>query len=141
VLVFDLGGGTFDVTVFVIDDGVFDVKATHGDSQLGGDDWDQAVIDWLLQAVHADCGKAKIDLSSMERTRIQPLYITTTPDGPVHLDDELTRSLLEQLCDHLRRLMPSDAERPGRRPGRSRDTCARCPATSQVLGGEDSNPQ
>ena len=100
ILVFDLGGGTFDVSVLEIGDGVFEVKSTHGDTQLGGDDWDQRIIDWLVQqfkgAHGVDLGadrmaaqrlkeaaeKAKIELSQVQQTQINLPFITATRRGP-----------------------------------------------------------
>jgi len=119
VLVFDLGGGTFDVSVLEIGDGVFEVKSTHGDTSLGGDDWDQRVIDWLVnqfKAAHGiDLGadrmaaqrlkeaaeKAKIELSQVQQTQINLPFITATPDGPLHLDESLTRSKFQEMTADL----------------------------------------
>ncbi len=119
VLVFDLGGGTFDVSVLEIGDGVFEVKSTHGDTKLGGDDWDQRVIDWLVKqfksAHGVDLGadrmaaqrlkeaaeKAKIDLSQVQQTQINLPFITATPDGPLHLDETLTRAKFQELTADL----------------------------------------
>ncbi len=119
VLVFDLGGGTFDVSILEIGDGVFEVKSTHGDTHLGGDDWDQRVIDWMVKdfkAAHGiDLGadrmagqrlkeaaeKAKIELSQVQQTQINLPFITATPDGPLHLDVSLTRSQFEQMTADL----------------------------------------
>ncbi len=119
VLVFDLGGGTFDVSVLEIGDGVFEVKSTHGDTKLGGDDWDERVIDWLVQqfkgAHGVDLGadrmaaqrlkeaaeKAKIDLSQVQQTQINLPFITATPEGPLHLDETLTRSKFQELTADL----------------------------------------
>src|SRR6187399_3515947 len=119
VLVFDLGGGTFDVSVLEIGDGVFEVKSTHGDTKLGGDDWDQKVIDWLvaqfrsahgvdlaadnmaLQRLKEAAEKAKIELSQVQQTQINLPFITATPDGPLHLDETLTRSQFEQMTADL----------------------------------------
>src|SRR4029079_3802325 len=104
ILVFDLGGGTFDVSVLEIGDGVFEVKSTHGDTSLGGDDWDQKVIDWLVESFKGDHGgdlskanmalqrlkeaaeKAKIELSAVQSTQINLPFITATNEGPLHLD-------------------------------------------------------
>src|SRR3954454_15205692 len=115
VLVFDLGGGTFDVSVLEIGDGVFEVKATHGDVNLGGDDWDQKVIDWLTDSFKAGHGidlskdnmavqrlkeaaeKAKIELSQVQQTQINLPYITAGADGPLHLDETLTRAKFQEL--------------------------------------------
>jgi molecular chaperone DnaK len=119
VLVFDLGGGTFDVSILEIGDGVFEVKSTHGDTQLGGDDWDQRVIDWLvgqfksahgidlakdrmaLQRLKESAEKAKIELSQVQQTQINLPFITATPDGPLHLDESLTRSKFQEMTADL----------------------------------------
>ncbi len=119
VLVFDLGGGTFDVSVLEIGDGVFEVKSTHGDTHLGGDDWDQKVIDWLVDQFKAAHGvdlskdnmaaqrlkeaaeKAKIELSQVQSTQINLPFITATQDGPLHLDEQLTRAKFQELTQDL----------------------------------------
>jgi molecular chaperone DnaK len=119
VLVFDLGGGTFDVSVLEIGDGVFEVKSTHGDTQLGGDDWDQRVIDWLVQQFKGAHGidlsadrmamqrlkeaaeKAKIELSQVQQTQINLPFITATPDGPLHLDESLSRAKFQEMTADL----------------------------------------
>ena len=119
VLVFDLGGGTFDVSVLEIGDGVFEVKSTHGDTHLGGDDWDQRIIDWLVQqfksAHGVDLGndrmaaqrlkeaaeKAKIELSQVQQTQINLPFITATADGPLHLDESLSRSKFQEMTADL----------------------------------------
>ncbi|MEY4373030.1 MAG: chaperone protein DnaK [Actinomycetota bacterium] len=119
VLVFDLGGGTFDVSVLEIGDGVFEVKSTNGDTHLGGDDWDERVIKWLVERFKAahniDLGadrmagqrlkeaaeKAKIELSQVQQTQINLPFITATPDGPLHLDETLTRAQFEQMTSDL----------------------------------------
>ena len=119
ILVFDLGGGTFDVSVLEIGDGVFEVKSTHGDTSLGGDDWDQRVIDWLVQQFRAAHGvdlandrmaaqrlkeaaeKAKIELSQVQTTQINLPFITATADGPLHLDESLSRSKFQELTSDL----------------------------------------
>src|SRR6187397_1191197 len=119
VLVFDLGGGTFDVSVLEIGDGVFEVKSTHGDTHLGGDDWDQRVIDWLVQQFKAAHGvdlandrmaaqrlkeaaeKAKIDLSQVQATQINLPFITATANGPLHLDETLTRAKFQEMTSDL----------------------------------------
>jgi len=122
VLVFDLGGGTFDVSVLEIGDGVFEVKSTHGDTSLGGDDWDQRIIDWLVQQFKAAHGvdlaadrmatqrlkeaaeKAKIELSQVQQTQINLPFITATAEGPLHLDESLTRAkFIEMTADLLER--------------------------------------
>jgi molecular chaperone DnaK len=119
VLVFDLGGGTFDVSVLEIADGVFEVKSTAGDTHLGGDDWDDAVIAWLvktfkdtegvdlatdkmaLQRLKEAAEKAKIELSSLQETTINLPFITATADGPKHLDLKLSRSKFNELTADL----------------------------------------
>jgi molecular chaperone DnaK len=119
ILVFDLGGGTFDVSVLEIGEGVFEVKATHGDTHLGGDDWDERVIDWLVQTFKNKEGvdlsndkmamqrlkeaaeKAKIELSSVQSTQINLPFITATSDGPKHLDEQLTRAKFQELTADL----------------------------------------
>jgi len=119
ILVFDLGGGTFDVSVLEIGDGVFEVKATHGDTSLGGDDWDQAVIDWLVTSFKNDHGvdlgadpmaeqrlkeaaeKAKIELSQVQQTQIQLPFVTATDAGPLHLDYSLSRARFQELTADL----------------------------------------
>ncbi|MBA2624541.1 MAG: molecular chaperone DnaK [Acidimicrobiia bacterium] len=119
VLVFDLGGGTFDVSVLEIGEGVFEVKATHGDVHLGGDDWDQRVIDWLVSSFKSKEGvdlsadkmavqrlkeaaeKAKIELSSTQSTQINLPFITATSEGPKHLDETLSRAKFQELTADL----------------------------------------
>jgi len=119
ILVFDLGGGTFDVSVLEIADGVFEVKSTHGDTSLGGDDWDQAVIDWLVEGFKGDHGvdlskdnmavqrlkeaaeKAKIELSQVQSTQINLPFITATDAGPLHLDMALSRAKFQELTAAL----------------------------------------
>jgi molecular chaperone DnaK len=119
ILVFDLGGGTFDVSVLEIGDGVFEVKSTHGDTSLGGDDWDQRVIDWLVQQFKAKEGvdlskdkmatqrlkeaaeKAKIELSSTQSTQVNLPFVTATAEGPKHLDETLTRAKFQELTADL----------------------------------------
>ncbi len=119
VLVFDLGGGTFDVSVLEIGDGVFEVKSTHGDTVLGGDDWDQRIIDWLvnqfksaqgvdlsndrmaMQRLKEAAEKAKIDLSQVQSTQINLPFITANADGPLHLDESLTRSKFQEMTSDL----------------------------------------
>src|SRR5690348_2097178 len=119
ILVFDLGGGTFDVSVLEIGDGVFEVKSTHGDTKLGGDDWDQAIIDWLTQQFKAAHGidlandkmaaqrlkeaaeKAKIELSQVQQTQINLPFITATAEGPLHLDESLSRSKFQEMTADL----------------------------------------
>ena len=119
VLVFDLGGGTFDVSVLEIAEGVFDVKSTAGDSQLGGDDWDQVLIDWMLKTFKNDHGvdlsgdkmavqrlkeaaeKAKIELSSSAETSINLPFLTATDAGPLHFEQTLSRSKFNELTGDL----------------------------------------
>jgi molecular chaperone DnaK len=119
ILVFDLGGGTFDVSLLEIGDGVVEVKATNGDNHLGGDDWDQRVMDHLvkqfqnghgvdlskdkmaLQRLREAAEKAKIELSSSTETTINLPYITASAEGPLHLDEKLTRSQFQQLTSDL----------------------------------------
>ena len=119
IAVFDLGGGTFDISILEIGDGVFEVKATHGDTHLGGDDFDQRVIDWLADEFKKDQGidlkkdamalqrlkeaaeRAKCELSSAQETAINLPFITADAAGPKHLNITLTRSKLEQLVDQL----------------------------------------
>jgi molecular chaperone DnaK len=119
VLVFDLGGGTFDVSVLEIGDGVFEVKSTHGDVHLGGDDWDQRIIDWLVGSFKSAHGidlaadkmanqrlkeaaeKAKIELSQVQQTQINLPFITATPEGPLHLDETLSRSKFQEMTADL----------------------------------------
>lgn len=119
VLVFDLGGGTFDVSLLDIADGVFEVKATKGDNRLGGDDWDQRVVDWMVtqfkntngvdlskdkmarQRLQEAAERAKIELSSAQETAINLPYITAGADGPLHLDLKLTRAEFQRLTQDL----------------------------------------
>jgi molecular chaperone DnaK len=119
ILVFDLGGGTFDVSVLEIGDGVFEVKSTAGDTRLGGDDWDQRVIDWMVDSFKGDHGvdlsadamalqrlkeageQAKKDLSSKQTTQINLPFITATDAGPLHLDFELSRAKFQELTADL----------------------------------------
>ena len=119
ILVFDLGGGTFDVSVLEIGDGVFEVKSTHGDTHLGGDDWDQRIIDWLVQQFKNAHGidlsqdrmavqrlkeaaeKAKIELSQTQQTQINLPFITASAEGPLHLDESLSRSKFQEMTADL----------------------------------------
>ena len=119
ILVFDLGGGTFDVSVLEIGDGVFEVKSTSGDTQLGGDDWDDAVIEWLVTGFKNDHGvdlgadrmalqrlkeaaeKAKIELSTVAETEVNLPFITATDAGPLHLQRKLSRSEFQKLTEEL----------------------------------------
>jgi molecular chaperone DnaK len=128
IAVYDLGGGTFDVSILEIGDGVFEVKSTNGDTHLGGDDFDQKVIEWLLEEFKKENGvdlsgdrqamqrlkdaaeKAKIELSSTNETEINIPFITADQSGPKHLNVKLTRAKLEQLVDDLvqRTIKPMD---------------------------------
>lgn len=119
VLVFDLGGGTFDVSVLEIGEGVFEVKSTNGDNHLGGDDWDQRVIDWLADKFKADHGidlradkmalqrlkekaeQAKMELSTTQTTQINAPFITADASGPKHLDYTLTRAEFQKITSDL----------------------------------------
>ena len=119
IAVYDLGGGTFDISILQLGEGVFEVKATNGDTHLGGDDFDQRVIDWLvaefkkeqgidlskdrmaLQRLKESAEKAKIELSSTMQTEINLPFITADQSGPKHLNLTLTRAKLEQLVDDL----------------------------------------
>ena len=119
ILVFDLGGGTFDVSVLEVGDGVIEVKATNGDTHLGGDDWDQAIVNFVadefkreqgidvrsdrqaLQRLREAAEKAKIELSSVMETEINLPYITADASGPKHLQVKLSRAKFEQLSEHL----------------------------------------
>jgi len=119
ILVFDLGGGTFDVSVLEVGDGVFEVLSTSGDTHLGGDDFDKVIVDWLADSFKANEGidlrqdkqalqrlteaaeKAKIELSSATQTEINLPFITATPEGPKHLDLTLTRAKFEELASSL----------------------------------------
>ncbi|EFL20627.1 chaperone DnaK [Streptomyces himastatinicus ATCC 53653] len=119
ILVFDLGGGTFDVSLLEIGEGVVEVKATNGDTHLGGDDWDQRVVDHLVKQFKNNYGvdlakdkmavqrlreaaeKAKIELSAATETAINLPYITASDEGPLHLDEKLTRSQFQQLTEDL----------------------------------------
>lgn len=119
ILVFDLGGGTFDVSVLEVGDGVFEVLSTSGDTHLGGDDFDKRIVDWLADSFKRDEGidlrkdrqalqrlteaaeKAKIELSTLTQTSISLPFITATQDGPKHIDTTLTRAKFEELCSDL----------------------------------------
>ncbi len=119
VLVFDLGGGTFDVSILEIGDGVFEVRSTNGDNHLGGDDWDQRVIDWMAEKFNSDFGidlrvdkmalqrlkeageKAKMELSSTQQTHINLPFITADATGPKHLDYTLSRAEFEKITSDL----------------------------------------
>jgi molecular chaperone DnaK len=119
ILVFDLGGGTFDVSLLEVGDGVVEVKATSGDNHLGGDDWDQRIVDWLvqdfkngygtdlskdkmaLQRLRESAEKAKIELSGSAETTINLPYITHSEQGPLHLDTKLTRAEFQKMTSDL----------------------------------------
>ena len=119
IAVFDLGGGTFDISILELGDGVFEVKSTNGDTHLGGDDFDQVLIDWMaeefnseenidlrqdpmaLQRLKEAAEKAKVELSSSSQTEINLPYITATPSGPKHLVRTLTKAQFEKLADNL----------------------------------------
>jgi molecular chaperone DnaK len=119
IAVYDLGGGTFDISVLEIGDGVFEVKATNGDTHLGGDDWDNRLMDWVLNEFQRDSGmdlrkqpdalqrikeeaeKAKIALSSAQQYEINLPFITADATGPKHIQKALSRTKMEQLCDDL----------------------------------------
>jgi molecular chaperone DnaK len=119
ILVFDLGGGTFDVSVLEVGDGVFEVLATAGDTQLGGDDFDEKIVQWLmkdfkdqegidltqdsqaLQRLTEAAEKAKIELSTLTQSSINLPFISITPEGPKHLEKDLTRAKFEELCQNL----------------------------------------
>ena len=129
ILVFDLGGGTFDVSILEIGDGVFEVKSTSGDTQLGGDDWDEVIIEWLVTEFKNENGvdlsadrmavqrlkeaaeKAKIELSSVSETDVNLPFITATASGPLHLQKRLTRAEFQKMTRHLVR----ETEGPFRR--------------------------
>ncbi|MCD6289136.1 MAG: molecular chaperone DnaK [Anaerolineae bacterium] len=119
ILVFDLGGGTFDVSILEVGDGVIEVKSTNGDTHLGGDDWDERIVEWIIQEFKKDQGidlsndrqalqrlreaaeKAKIELSTLTETEINLPFITADASGPKHLQMKLTRSKFEQLTEDL----------------------------------------
>jgi len=129
IAVYDLGGGTFDISVLEIGDGVFEVKATNGDTHLGGDDWDNTLMDWILNEFNRDTGmdlrkqpdalqrikeeaeKAKIALSSSQQYDINLPFITADASGPKHIQKSLSRAKMEQLCDSLfeRTITPTKA--------------------------------
>ncbi len=139
ILVFDLGGGTFDVSVLELGDGVFEVASTAGDNHLGGDDWDQRVIDWLADKFKADTGidlredkmalqrlkeaaeKAKMELSSTSQTNINLPFITAGADGPKHLDYTLTRtefqSITKDLLERCKKPVEQALSDAGLKPG------------------------
>jgi molecular chaperone DnaK len=119
ILVFDLGGGTFDVSILEVGDGIFEVLATAGDTKLGGDDFDKVLVNWLindfkekeginlvtdiqaLQRLTEAAEKAKMELSTVEKTNISLPFITADQTGPKHIDQELTREVFEKLCENL----------------------------------------
>jgi molecular chaperone DnaK len=119
ILVFDLGGGTFDVSILEVGDGIFEVLATAGDTSLGGDDFDKVLVNWLmndfkekeninlatdiqaLQRLTEAAEKAKMELSTVDKTKISLPFITADQSGPKHIDKELTRDVFEKLCDKL----------------------------------------
>ena len=119
ILVFDLGGGTFDVSILEVGDGIFEVLSTAGDTKLGGDDFDKVLVNWLiknfkekegidlstdiqaLQRLTEAAEKAKMELSTVEETKISLPFITADASGPKHIDQELTRDVFEKLCDEL----------------------------------------
>lgn len=129
IAVYDLGGGTFDISALEIGEGVFEVRATNGDTHLGGDDWDNTLMDWIISEFKADTGidlskqadavqrikeeaeKAKIALSSTQEFEINLPFITADQTGPKHIAKKLTRAKLEQLCDKLfeRTIKPVEA--------------------------------
>ena len=158
ILVFDLGGGTFDVSLLEIGDGVFEVKATSGNTHLGGDDWDQAVIDWMVKEFKNSYGKdlsqdrmamqrlkdaaekAKIELSSTSQTQITLPFIT---EGPLHLEMTLTRSEFERMTEDLVQQLEGPFNQAIRDAGfdvskidhviliMTRHTCRRCERSSR----------
>jgi molecular chaperone DnaK len=119
ILVYDLGGGTFDVSVLEIGDGVFEVKSTSGDTKLGGDDWDEAIIEWLVTEFKNESGvdlgadkmarqrlkeaaeKAKVELSTVPETEINLPFVTATAEGPLHLQKKLSRSDFQKMTENL----------------------------------------
>ncbi len=119
ILVFDLGGGTFDVSILEIGDGVFEVKSTSGDTELGGDDWDEAIISWMVsefkgahgvdlaadkmaaQRLKEAAEKAKIELSQVQQTNINLPFVTATAEGPLHLDLNLSRAKFQEITSEL----------------------------------------
>ena len=162
ILVFDLGGGTFDVSILEIGDGVFEVKSTHGDTQLGGDDWDQKVIDWLVEQFKAAHGvdlakdnmatqrlkeaaeKAKIELSQVQSTQINLPFITATAEGPLHLDEQLTRAKFQDLTADLLERCRSPFEQAIKDAGLTKDQIdhvilvggsTRMPAVAEMVNG------
>ncbi len=144
IAVFDLGGGTFDISILDVGDGVFEVKATNGDTHLGGDDFDQVLIDYIadefkkengidlrkdqmaLQRLKEAAERAKKDLSAGDQTDINLPFITADASGPKHLQMSITRAKFEQLVGPPDRALPrAGAEGPARTPGSSRATSTR----------------
>jgi molecular chaperone DnaK len=143
ILVFDLGGGTFDVSVLELGEGVFEVKATAGNTHLGGDDWDQRVMDWMVsefknahgvdlsadkmaaQRLKEAAEKAKVELSSLQETTINLPFITATQDGPLHLELSLSRAKFQELTADLLDACKGPFEQAIRDAGLSRDTIDR----------------
>src|SRR4029078_1316724 len=139
ILVFDLGGGTFDVSILDLGEGVFEVKSTAGNTHLGGDDWDQRVMDWLVsefknahgvdlsadkmavQRLKEAAEKAKIELSSLQETTINLPFTTATSDGPLHLELKLTRSRFQELTDDLLKSVGGPVEQAARDAGMTKD--------------------
>jgi molecular chaperone DnaK len=139
ILVFDLGGGTFDVSILEIGDGVFEVKSTAGNTHLGGDDWDQRIIEWLVsefknahgvdlsndkmatQRLKEAAEKAKIELSSLQETTINLPFITATSDGPLHLELKLSRSRFQELTDDLLKAVSGPVEQAIRDAATTKD--------------------
>src|SRR5207253_2014309 len=139
ILVFDLGGGTYDVSVLDIGEGVFEVKSTSGNTHLGGDDWDQRVMDWMVTEFKNAHGvdlsndkmatqrrkeaaeKAKIELSSLQETTINLPFITATSDGPLHLELKLTRARFQELTDDLLKAVAGPVEQAIRDAGTTKD--------------------
>ena len=135
IMVFDLGGGTFDISILKVGDGVFEVRATSGDTQLGGNDFDKVIVDWLaekflateeidlrrdrqsLQRLTEAAEKAKIELSGLPETNISLPFITATAEGPKHLDVALSRGEFEGLCKSLVRRLQGPLERAFRDAG------------------------
>jgi len=169
ILVFDLGGGTFDVSVLEIGEGVFEVKSTAGDTHLGGDDWDDTVMTWLVDGFKADHGvdlskdpmamtrlkeaaeKAKIELSTVQETEINLPFITATADGPIHLLTTLSRSEFERMTADLTERIRAPFERAVKDAGVPLSDIdhvllvggsTRMPAVSELveeLGGQEPN--
>src|SRR6187551_2865148 len=139
ILVFDLGGGTFDVSILDLGEGVFEVKAVNGDNHLGGDNFDKAIVDWMvaefkrdqgidlvgdrmaLQRLYEAAEKAKIELSSTMSTQINLPYVTATSDGPLHLDLTLTRAKFQELTSDLLESCRGPFEQAIRDSGMSKD--------------------